>query len=286
MNKKYIVISTIKDEVDNFRKQITMLENQEIKPLAWYIIVDDFFLHRYTMIRSITKHSFPIIFFEADNLKTNYYLRLAKNLDKLVNKIQLHHLAKCDWVMKLDGDITIPNDYVTILFNELEKDTELYSISGGLNTRGIKDPKRYNDFPLGAAMLFHKELINYWQGYPTFPASDTVLNLTAIHMGKKVKMIDKTMMTQNRKTSSRVKMNPTISTAIKHYYLRYPLGLTILYILKEKPLGIFKYFNWYLKNKKHIEKDRLSDQNIIKINISRLKKHKLSKYYFKLMGAK
>ena len=284
-NKNYVVISTIKNEWDNFFAQIIMLEKQDIKPIAWYIIVDDDQLDKYQYLVDTIHHSFPIYLSEIKNkTNINYYKRLAHNLDNLIKNINLEHFNQAQYLMKLDGDILIPYDYTYILLNELNNEKDIYVISGGIKTIGVKDPKRYNDFPLGAAMLFHKDIVNYWKGYPKYPASDTVLSLTALLLKKRVKMCDKTIMTQVRNTSSRVGYNPTLSTAIKHYYLRYPLGLTILYILKEKPTSLFKFIIWYLKNKKNAE--RLNDPNIIRINLERLSKHKLAKLYFKVFGGR
>src|SRR6056297_15246 len=211
-NKNYVVVSTIKNELDNFENQLVDLENQTIQPECWVVYVDDTNLRLYQNISN--KHRIKVYLIKKKpDMERLYYRRLAINMNHAFNSVKKLGL-EASYYLKLDGDIRIlEKDYIEKLFGFLENNPEYASVSGAIKTIGERDPKRYNDYPLGAAMLFSQELIEYWNGYPIYPASDTVLNVTAEVLWKKCKLYEKAYFIQNRPTSSRVSVSPTVSTA-------------------------------------------------------------------------
>jgi len=293
-NYNYAVIMTVKNEYPHIKKVLECLINQSMKPGQVIVYDDDSTDYTYEVLNEMKRE------FELRNIKfeihidysykkhPNYFHRLANNLNKIEKKID----PKYKYLMKLDGDVLLPVHYVFNLFEEFNLDPGLGSISGNIQSIDyqtmsfIPNPKRYNHYPLGAAMIFKRNILDYHEGYPVYPASDTVINLTSEFLYRKVKMSFAPEVTfyQVRATSSRQKGSISYSTAIKHYYLNYPHILTYAYLLKSSPFSVFKYTKFLLFNQPKDKSQILSDPGLNKYNLTRLKKHKLARYILWLVN--
>lgn len=283
----YIVFSTLKNEIKNFENLLIDLNKQSLKPKKWYVYIDEPNYFDYTDIVKNSKTDFEIIIIPMrKELKTgNYYHQLALNLNYLLSSIPEDEFKSTKWFMKLDGDIRLYDKYyVKKLFYEIVENPEIYMISGQLNYNPTEEPRRYNEYPFGAATLIRNEVLDYWDRYPELPASDTVCCLTALMQWKEVRLSQNTKFLQIRNTSSRVNGSSTLSTAKKQYFLRYPLLLTSLYVIKDSPKEIFKFLRWVKNNKKDLERLRLNDPDVLRMNYIRLREHKFAKYIMWVLG--
>jgi len=263
----YIVITTT-CSTESLLKIVSSLEEQSVKPLAWFIFNDT---------NKDLKLSVKGINVFVPNLEKNnywYYKRLAGNLNKLVNFIPKDIWVKTDYVLKLDDDTILPKNYVKTLVPFLEY-SNFGCVSGKIlsSFKGkFVSEKRINNYALGTGMLFRKEILDYLGGYPVIAGSDTLINLVSRKMGFQNQQINFLEFKQIRLTCENSKMSRALCIAIKQYYLRYPLILIILNLRRCCKKDFF--VNWYYFSnfvKLNVKEDeRLNDKSLVWFNKKRL----------------
>jgi hypothetical protein len=251
----------------NFGKMLKSLESQHPLPLAWFVYNDS------GKPFKPKRAKFPIVIVPGVDNRAWYFKRLGVNLNYLFSKIPSRFLEEADYVFKFDDDTLFPNDYVERLIPFL-RDGCFGCVSGRVeswNGFAWVREKRNSDYACGNGMLFRKEIIGYWRGFPTYPSSDTLVNYTANLLGFRTMQVNEIVFYQDRMEGSNSGLSLEVATAIKHYYLRFPTFMIWYSLLKRsahRPIGNVKD---YLRLKKEIkEEDRLNKPELLKVNNRRI----------------
>jgi hypothetical protein len=246
-------------------KLLTSLEQQTIKPIAWYIFDDRPKRTFYGLYSS----KFKIIILKPKQNKEWYYLRLSKNLNYLVNQITETY----DCLFKLDDDTIIPDDYIETL-EPFITHSNFGCVSGkilSLDKGKFIEEKRVNDYSIGTGMLIKRKVIKYLNGYPVIAGSDTLINLTSKYLGYQNQQLNHIELKQLRLTCENAKMDRAMATAIKQYYLRYPFWIIYLNFLRHYKTNFrlkWKEYKTFVSKIK--EEERLNDKKLINYNKQRL----------------
>mgnify|MGYP006921351707 CR=1 FL=1 len=287
MKYDYTIISTIKDEPD-IVKVIISVAHLMVPPQAWYIFydgIDVYFLkklldykrdYEYLNIKVFTHTDFQS---QADF----YYTRIANNLNFVYSQITEED-KNVNFIMKLDGDTILFYDYVDRLYSLMQKEN-LGCVSGRIQcttTTGTVIENRDRNYSIGTGMLIKPHVLEYLGGYPNFPASDTIINIAANYLGYTTKQVDELMITQTRLTCGNSRYNRTLTTAIKQYYLRYPLPLVLLLVFRRdrKNLVYLIKILFKIKNEQRFnnkELIRFNNRNVIRLAVNKFIKKIIKK---------
>jgi len=202
-----------------------------------------------------------------------YYKRLAVNFNYLFKQIPKKLFDEADYFLKIDDDTIIEKDYVKNLIPFL-RDGSYGAVSGKIlsfNGKEYIHEKRKSDYAIGNAMFFRKELIEYLGGYPMFPSSDTVLNITANYLGFGTRQMDNIIFYQKRLTYVNSGLNQPTCMAVKRYYLRFPAPMVFGLLFFTSGKNVFANFGKYFELVGKVKDcERLDRPELVRANNRRL----------------
>ncbi|MFZ6033691.1 MAG: glycosyltransferase family 2 protein [Melioribacter sp.] len=284
---KHVIITPVKNEENYIRFTIESIINQTELPIEW-IIVDDGstdktvfivkeFLKRYNWIKLI---------------RLNTKDEKRKGGSKVVNAFYegYKRLENTDWdfISKIDGDLTLPNNYFEIIFNEFKNEKNL-GICGGTifqkNDKGeLVEEKVHNYFVRGALKTISRDCWQEISGFKKIWFWDSLDLMEAHYNGFTTKSINIPVI-HHRKTSSAY--NPvwhSFKSGYESFKMRYSFLLVFIRTvttLKKRPFIVcsFFYFAGFVfalikLEKRLIPKDLSTFINLFhyKVIISKLKK--------------
>ena len=180
----YVVISPVKDEAKHIGNTLESMVRQTMKPLKWVIVDDDSkddtvqivksFSDRYGWIHLLLNK-------RGAERKTGSAEALAFNLGCDLVREQPY-----DYIVKLDGDLQLPEDYFEKLLNEFQKEKRLGIASGiYLEQHGNEwQPVEMPDYhAAGASKVIRRECFEQIGGFITTPGWDTVAEIRAMSLG-------------------------------------------------------------------------------------------------------
>lgn len=129
MESTYVIISPVRNEVENIRRTLDSVIEQIVLPSRW-IIVDDGSTDGTTEILTdyVREYSWIYIF---DYTRTDSERKVGKNVVEILHYAlsKVESVAWDFWV-KLDGDIVLPSDYFKELLERCHCDDSLGIVSG------------------------------------------------------------------------------------------------------------------------------------------------------------
>jgi hypothetical protein len=263
----YSIITTTTNPI-KLHQIVPNIKKQTIQPKCWHIYNDS---------NSEINIDFGKIKTKIYDKNPNnywYYKRLAINLNKIITPLmKTKEWKQIDCVLKLDDDTLLPKNYIADL-KPFIKNSNFGCVSGKiLSKKGNKyiKEKRVNHYAIGTGMLIKKEIFEYLKGYPEIAGSDTLLNLTSRILGYQNQQLNHINLKQTRLTCGNSGLDRTMASAIKQYYLKYPLWIILFNFKRNYKTNFIKKWRDYVKIIKTIkEKERLQDKKIISYNKKRL----------------
>lgn len=241
---KYNIISPVRNEEEYVEKTIHSVINQTVKPQEW-IIVNDGSTDRTPEI--IKKYVKKYDWIRLLNLEDRGFYYPGTGIVNVV-KNGYNSISKNDWeyIVKLDCDISVEEDYFENIFKEFEKNSNLGIASGAIylfNGKKTKKEKSQFDHPWGASKIYCRKCfgqINAWEPMPGWDLAD---NLAAQMKGWETRCFDEFKIYHYRGTGLRRRglTSGRFLWGRFHYRYGYDPFYTLLksiYRLSEKPVFI------------------------------------------------
>ncbi len=202
--KKYILITSARNEQDYIEETIKSVVTQNLKPLLWIIISDgstdgtDDIVKRYAaqyeFLKYLRNDNTANRNFASKVYAINLALSTIKNIDS-------------DFIGILDADITFEPNYYELIIDQFVKNPNL-GIAGGdffdiINGRKIKVVKT-PDSVRGGIQLFRKECLNQIGDFTPLEngGEDVITEVTARMNGWKVQSFDHLILLHHRLTGT------------------------------------------------------------------------------------
>lgn len=159
MKKKYIIVSSVRNEQDYIQKTLQSMVSQTIKPLKW-IIVNDGSTDKTG--EYISKYEEKYEWIEKLDLKDRGFYSPGEGIVNAVYK-GFENVKDLDWhyFVKMDCDLSFEEDYYEKMLIRFHSDDKLGIASGGIynviSPEKIIMEKGKADHPWGAAIMFRKK---------------------------------------------------------------------------------------------------------------------------------
>lgn len=184
----YVIITPARDEEEFIEKTILAVVSQTVKPIQW-IIVDDGSSDRTGEIINHFARIYPWI---TARHRFNRGHREAGGgvIHAFYDGYAQIESTGWEFLVKLDADLSFPQDYFERCFAEFAKDQRL-GIGGGGIYHDVKGRLRFEETPLfhvrGATKIYKRECWAQIGGLLRAPGWDTVDELTANMLGWKTR---------------------------------------------------------------------------------------------------
>jgi poly-beta-1,6-N-acetyl-D-glucosamine synthase len=268
MESKYVLITPVKDEYENFQKCIKSILSQEILPEKWIIINDGSTDGTKDLIDELAASNKWVepVHNDPDRIrKPGGEFVLKKGFD-LIN------VRDYEFVVKMDGDLSFEGNFFKYLFNEFKKDPKLGIASGScfIDVKGkLIEETKARVHTRGPMKVYRTQCFVDIGGIEPLLGWDTIDEIRAQLRGWKTRTFPELHIIHLRPTqSSGGRINGMRNMAKASYYIGYhPLFLISRGIknMAEKPyiIGglamITEYFKNYIKGNPQI-----SDPELIK----------------------
>jgi glycosyltransferase involved in cell wall biosynthesis len=259
---KYLIISPVKNEADFIEKTLLSVTRQTILPQKW-IIVDDGSTDNTSIIIDEYLKKFNWIELLKNDTKNQERAGGAKVVRAFLKGYDKIKNVEHDFIVKLDGDLELPNNYFEEIINTFKSDSKI-GICGGyiLNKIGANLVKEIDiDYHVrGAFKSVRKNCYEEIGGFKEIWNWDGIDEMEAMFKGWKTKVIDLPVI-HFRPTSAAynpIKFN--IKDGEDAYRLRSSFFLTIIrtiFRFARKPylaVGI-SYFYGYIRS--FIRRDKI-----------------------------
>lgn len=259
---KYVIISPVKNEEKFIKFTLNSIVSQTILPLKW-IIVDDGSSDDTAKIVEEYSNKYPWI----ELLKLNTHKEERMGGSKVVRAFnagfELVMNKEWEFLVKLDGDLTLPQDYFEDIINEFKTEVRL-GICGGciiniINNIEVFEGKVTNHVR-GAIKSYRKECYNQIGGIKEVWNWDGLDEYEALYNDWSIKVIKYLKVIHHRPNNYNTPKYSFMSgvTAYKmNFGLSFIILLSISRVIK-KPvlLGTYNFLKGYfwarLKNEKKI----------------------------------
>lgn len=250
---KFLIITPAKNEVDHIEGLITSIISQTLRPTKW-IIVDDGssdgmgvviekYAKQHDFIELLRKDSVSEVRSGGSKVVRAFYYGYEKN----------KHLDH-DVIMKLDGDLTLPNDYFESVAKEFSIDPKL-GLCGGycaipVNGEWIAEANAEHHVR-GALKAYRKTCFEDIGGFAETWNWDGIDTMSTLHKGWHVKVIDKEVKHHRPTSSAYDPIQHAYKSGVEAYRTGSDLGLALIraiFKLKARPYFIcsFQYMKGYL----------------------------------------
>lgn len=275
---KYVIITPAKDEASRIENMIRSVIAQSHLPERW-IIVDDGstdntsfivekYCNQYEWIRLVYNNTTSEERAEGSKIVRAFYAGFA-----VVSEINY------DFVVKLDADLELPGHY----FEEVAKTfagDPLVGLCGGycmIEKNNIYQNEVESSYHLrGALKAYRAECFNAIGGIKPVLGWDGLDEMSAMHLGWKVKILDIGVKQLRPTRKEYNKFALYFNSGKSHYFRGHSLFLTIVRTITRivlKPYGIaaLVYFSGYLsallrREKKYVDKDLARFTNKFHLN--------------------
>jgi poly-beta-1,6-N-acetyl-D-glucosamine synthase len=264
---KYILITPAKDEAKYIEFTLKSVISQSLVPIEW-IIVDDGSLDETFAIASRYSGEWPWI----KVFKTNTFQDERSGGEKVVRAFNFGltqiESQEYDFIVKLDADLTLPNNYFEEVFKAFELNPKL-GLCGGFcvnefNGNTIREySSKYH--VRGAFKTYRKKCFQEIGGLKPVWNWDGIDELTAMYKGWETKVLELEII-HHRPTSKAYNLfKHSFKSGLDSYRSGSDFGLSCIRCivrLKQKPIiiGGFLFlfgflFAWLRREEKYIDKD-------------------------------
>ena len=278
---KFLIISPAKNEGEYIEGLIRSMILQDKLPEAWVIVndgsTDDMaekikpFTEKYDWIHLINRDSAHEVRSGGSKVVRAFYhgYNLFKDTDH-------------DVVMKLDGDLTLPSDYLSSLEHEFKSDKWL-GLCGGYCVIPNEDGAWQRERSLahhvrGALKAYRKEAFQEMGGITETWNWDGLDNMKIMHAGWKVKVIEKSVKHHRPTSAAYEPKQHAYRSGVEAYRTGSDLGLALIrsaFKIASKPYlaNSYQYIKGYLAAKRNNEPkvvDAALERFIRKFNYQRI----------------
>jgi poly-beta-1,6-N-acetyl-D-glucosamine synthase len=236
--KQYVIITPVKDEEKYIERTLTSVMSQTIPPLRWVIVDDGSSDRTVEIIKKITRDV------EWINLVENVP-RTTRNtgVAEVVafnSSLEMVWSLDFEFVVKLDGDVLLCNDYFEKILEKFDKDECLGIASGayledhGKGWRPVKLPLYH---AAGASKIIRKKCFKSIGGFCESIGWDTVDEIKAQYLGWRTRHFPEIKFFHLKNEGSGM---GNIKTSVMHGEIFYLTGGRLLFfILKFVKRAVF-----------------------------------------------
>jgi glycosyltransferase involved in cell wall biosynthesis len=202
---RYVVITPARDEAQHIAETITSVVHQTIKPVEWVIVDDgsrdgtaeivDLCAAQYSWITVLHRPDRGVRENGAGVMEAFYYAYQSLSLRE----------AQWNFIVKLDGDVSLNPSYFEKCFTEFEKDPML-GIGGGMICHLENGSPRVEDCPRfhvrGATKIYRRACWDAIGGLLRTPGWDTVDEVKANMFGWKTRSFQDLKVLHHRRTGA------------------------------------------------------------------------------------
>ena len=266
-NRKYIIISPVRNEADYIENTLKSVTSQTILPIEWVIVDDGSTDNTVEIIKNYSKDNHWI---KLINKNDRGYAEPGRGvMEAFYAGYQQRESKDFDFIVKLDGDLTFDSTYFEALLEKFEKNSKL-GIAGGYCYIEKGTELEREDHPKfhvrGPTKVYRKECWNQIDGLVKHLGWDTIDEVKALYYGWETQSFDDIKLIHHKVTGFKSgKYRWAILLGRADFFVGYhPLFMLAKCVkrLFDEPyligsVGIFSgYFSHYFSKKKPIvEKD-------------------------------
>lgn len=186
MNRNYLVISPVRNEAEFIEQTLQSVSSQTITPLKWVIVDDGSTDKTRTLVEQFAVHYNWI---EIVSRPDRGYRQAGVGVaEAFYDGFSRCRSLPWNYLVKLDGDIVLPEDYFECLISEFERDLQLGICSGCIyhEKNGILELESPGDPAFhvrGAAKMYRRACWEAMGGFPRVTGFDCVDSLKARMLG-------------------------------------------------------------------------------------------------------
>ena len=243
---KFVIISPVRNEENLITKTIQSVLSQTVKPLEWIIVNDGSTDSTKNIIEEYTKKFHWIKLINLDD--RGYYYPGTGVVNVIKKGFERISENNWDYLVKLDCDISVEDNYFENIFNEFNNNPKLGIASGAIylvNGNGKKEikEKSQDDHPWGASKVYRRKCFEDINGWKAIPGWDLADLLAAQMKGWDTRCFDQYKIFHYRKTGTRRSDITSGMFLLGRFHFRYGYGIFYtfmksLYRLAEKPIII------------------------------------------------
>lgn len=276
MNRRYILVTAVKNEEENLYNLIKSVAEQMIKPVLW-VIADDGSTDKTPEIIKEAKAKYEWI--QSIRLNSEVKIRdIGLHLTSVMMKVTEFAIGYCErneikysCVGNIDGDVIIEPKFFEKLIIEFEKDDKLGIAGSGtqyIEGDEIIQPEGGAEEPSGGDMLIRRECFEDGGGIQLSCCWDSVLKAKARLRGWNVKRFEYVKATETRVPGSENYWERGIHSGESAYYLNInPMHAWfkgIKFLCKKSPhyfaIAYFVgYLNSLIKRKEQIDDNEIKE---------------------------
>jgi len=200
---KYVIITPARDEAEYIEETIKSIINQTVKPLEWVIVNDG---SSDTTGEIIKCYAEKFSWIKTVHRKDRGYRQAGGGVIEAFyagyNSIKNE---EWDFLVKLDGDLTLPENYFEECFKRFGNNTKL-GIAGGGIYHFVNGMIEYEEDPIfhvrGATKIYKRECWNDIGELIRAPGWDTLDEIKANMMGYETRTFPELKLIQHRVTGS------------------------------------------------------------------------------------
>ncbi|MGD1025637.1 MAG: glycosyltransferase family A protein [Candidatus Sulfotelmatobacter sp.] len=230
-NPSYVVITPVRDEEAYLASTIECVAAQTIPPSEWIIVNDgskdntgkiiDDYASRYPWIRGVHRQD------------RGFRKAGGGVVDAFNDGYRALKSKHWNFIVKLDGDLTIEPDYFEKCFDEFERDHKL-GVGGGVICYVVNGVKTFESAPAfhvrGATKIYRKECWDGIGGFWPAPGWDTLDEVKANSLGWSTRSFRNLHLLHHRETGSADGVWPTL---VKYGRANYICGYHPLFMVSK-----------------------------------------------------
>jgi poly-beta-1,6-N-acetyl-D-glucosamine synthase len=229
VDAKYVIITPVRDERDNIAKTIASLACQTIRPAEW-LIVDDGSTDGTDHI--IDQHLKELPWVRViHRLNRGFRKSGAGVIDAFYDGYHALHCSDWEFIVKLDGDLTLPADYFEKCFEHFHRDPQL-GVGGGEVYHYVGGSQKLEVNPRfhvrGATKIYRRACWEAIGGLLRAPGWDTIDEVKANMLGWKSYSFNELRVIHHRLTGT---AEGVLRDRIKHGVACYVSGYHPLFLV-------------------------------------------------------
>lgn len=236
--KRYVIITPVKDEAQYIAQTVASVTRQTIRPVEWVIVDDgstdatgplvDRFAAQYSWIRALHR---------SDRGTRQNGIRVMQAFHCGLQSLEA---TEWDFIVKLDGDLSLDPDYFEMCFQEFQRDPEL-GIGGGVICHMEKGEMEVEACPRfhvrGATKIYSRPCWDAIGGLLKMPGWDTVDEVKANMLGWKTRTFRNLKVTHHRHTGA---ADGAWRNAVKDGHANYISGYHPLFLILKCVKRLFR----------------------------------------------
>lgn len=213
----YILITPIRDEVENLLKLKETIFSQTVKPLIWVIGDGNSKDGSYQFAKELFKdynwiHVIKQTIFFEDGYSHKNFSGNINNCLIYAKKICIENNINYSFIGKADATPLLADNYFEVLIEEMKNDPKLAFICGLQKLHFKNSIKVFNQVAgisntgINDLRLYRKEFLEEMGGYPLSYSPDTVLQIKALNRGWRITFTKRTYFIKNRMGGAKIGM--------------------------------------------------------------------------------